>query len=316
MYSDIVVIGSLNMDMVVNVKKRPQVGETIIGHDFFMSPGGKGANQAYAASLLGGSVAMVGCVGSDIFGYSLKEHLSKGGVNIAHIEEIQNEASGLAFITLDSDGNNSIIVAPGANQHVTPTLVEEKEDIISHAKLLIVQLEIPLESVMTAVKLAKKHNVPVLLDPAPAQPLPNELLEMIDYITPNETEIYQLTGIEVNDTKSAQVAAVSLIEKGVKTVFAKMGEKGVTVVKSNRTYYVEGNKVQAVDTTAAGDSFSGAVGVALVEGKDVWSAAHFGNAVAALVVTKKGAQSSMPTKKEVETFLQEKANGKGTNLRG
>ncbi len=309
MYSDIVVIGSLNMDMVIHVDNRPKVGETIFGKDFFMSPGGKGGNQAYAASLLGGSVAMIGCVGSDIFGYSLKDHLAKGGVNVTHIEEVNNVSSGLAFITLDKDGNNSIIVSPGANQCVTPEFVEEKEDMIAHAKLLIVQLEIPLESVMKAVSIAKKNDVPVLLDPAPAQPLPDELLKMIDYITPNETEIYQLTGIEVTDAKSAQVAAVSLIERGVKTVFSKMGEKGVTVVNSNRTYYVEGHKVQTVDTTAAGDSFSGAVGVALVNGEDIWSAAHFGNTVAALAVTKKGAQSSMPTKQEVEQFLQQKANG-------
>jgi ribokinase len=310
MYSDIVVVGSLNMDMVIHVTQRPKVGETILGNDFFMSPGGKGANQAYAASLLGGSVSMIGCVGSDIFGFSLKKQLIKGGVNIEHIIEIKDVSTGVAFITLDKDGNNNIIVSPGANYRVTPELVREKEDIISKAKLLMVQLEIPLESVLEAVKIANKHQVPVLLDPAPAQQLPDELLQMVDYITPNEIEMYQLTGIEVTDTKSAQVAAVSLIEKGIKTVFAKMGEKGVTVVNSNRSYYVEGNKVEVVDTTAAGDSFSGAIGVALINGMNVWSAAHFGNAVAAIAVTRKGALTSMPTKEEVETFLEKSANGK------
>jgi ribokinase len=310
MYNDIVVVGSLNMDMVIKVEKRPRTGETILGKDFFMSPGGKGANQAYAASLLGGSVSMIGCIGSDIFGDSLKNHLDKGGVDTSYIKRVEKKSSGMAFITLEKDGNNSIIVAPGANAEVTPEMIQEREEVLANAKLLIVQLEIPFLSVYEAVKIAKKYNVPVLLDPAPAQQLPSELLQHIDYITPNETEIFQLTGIEVTDTKTAQVASIKLIEKGVKTVFVKMGEKGVTVVNSNRSSYIEGHKVQAVDTTGAGDSFAGAVGVALVQGMDVWTAAYYGNAVAAITVTRKGAQNAMPTKDEVQKFLEEMANGK------
>lgn len=308
MGSKIVVVGSLNMDMVVKIDQRPQKGETVLGSEMFMSAGGKGANQAYAAALLGGDVTMVGCLGEDVFADKLKDNLANAGVDVSHIETRKDAASGTAFISIDWEGDNSIIVAPGANNLLSVGLVQEKESLIKNAGLLIVQLETPLDAITEAVRIAKENGVPVLLDPAPAQKLPAELLAMVDYITPNETEMFILTGIEVKDTKTAQVAAAKLLEQGVKTVVAKMGGKGVTVVNPNRTSYIEGYKVDVADTTAAGDAFAGAVGACLVEGTDIWSAAHFGNAVGALTVTRLGAQASIPTRAEVEAFIKENVN--------
>lgn len=306
--SDIVVVGSLNMDMVVKAEKRPEKGETLLGKDFFMTPGGKGANQAYAAAVLGGSVSMIGCLGKDVFGEKLKENLVSAGVDVSAIKMDQTAPSGTAFITLDPEGDNSIIVAPGANNLTSPDLIREKADRIKKAKLLIVQLEIPLNAVLEAVSIASEAGVKVLLDPAPARVLPKELLEKVDYITPNMTELYSLTGIEVTDSKSAQVAAVKLLDQGVGTVYAKMGGKGVTVVTASRKNYLAGYEVQAVDTTAAGDAFCGAVAVGIVSGKDVWDAGLYGNAVGALTVTKRGAQASIPSRQAVELFLHEVAN--------
>jgi len=302
--SDIVVVGSLNMDMVVRVERRPNQGETVLGSHFFMAPGGKGANQAYAAGNLGASVSMIGCLGNDLFAEQLRNNLRSVGVDTSSIHTDPEEASGVALISIDPEGDNSIVVAPGANNKITAADIRGQEQIIKMAKLLIVQLEIPLEAVMEAVAIAHHHGVEVLLDPAPAQSLPDELLRRVDYITPNESEIFHLTGVKVSDTKTAKVAAAELLNKGVKTVFAKLGSKGVTVVTANQTQSIEGFKVNVVDTTAAGDAFAGALGVALTEGKCVWTAAQFANAVGALTVTRYGAQQSIPNRKETEEFIQ------------
>jgi ribokinase len=310
MSSNIVIVGSLNMDMVVSVNRRPNRGETVSGNDFFMSPGGKGANQAFAARKLGASVSMIGKLGADSFGDQLLRNLEHIGVEIAGIEQMPQHSTGIAMISVDPEGDNSIIVAPGANQWFTPMDVRRYEDLIKHAKLLMVQLEIPLETVMEAVKLAKQYNVPVLLDPAPAQLLSDELLAMVDYIVPNESEIAELTGIEVSDVESAIIAANELLKKGVTTVFAKLGDKGVVVVNAARTYFIEAYKVISVDSTAAGDAFAGAVGAALVSGKDVWQAADFASAIGAMTVTKPGAQSSIPDLKEAELFIKKAENNK------
>jgi ribokinase len=308
MSAEIVIVGSLNMDMVVRVKRRPNRGETVLGSDFFMSPGGKGANQAFAARKLGASVAMIGKLGADAFGELLLRNLEQIGVEIAQIEQIPQQSTGIAMISVDPDGDNSIVVAPGANQLFTPMDVRQGEDLIKHAKLLMVQLEIPMETVMEAVKLAKQYNVPVLLDPAPAQLLSDELLAMVDYIVPNESEIAELTGIEVSDEESAIIAAKELLGKGVTTVFAKLGDKGVVVVNANRTFFIDAYKVITVDSTAAGDAFAGAVGAALVSGKDIWQAAEFASAIGAITVTKPGAQLSMPDLQEAEIFIKQAAN--------
>ncbi|TJY43331.1 ribokinase [Cohnella pontilimi] len=305
MGSDIVVVGSLNMDMTVKVARRPNRGETVFGNNFFMSPGGKGANQAYAARRLGASVSMIGRVGADVFGEQLRSNLQRIGVDMSSVEALPGQSSGIALISVDPEGDNSIIVALGANESITTADVRRYEALIRQAKLLMVQLEIPLESVMEAVEIAHLHKVPVLLDPAPARPLPDELLKMVDYIVPNESEIAELTGIKVFDEPSAIRAAAVLMGKGVKNVFSKLGGKGVVVVKPDQTFHVEGYSVEAVDTTAAGDSFAGAVGAALVAGKDVIEAARFANAVGAIAVTRAGAQASMPELAEVESFMKQ-----------
>jgi len=311
MNAAIVVVGSLNMDMVVSLNHRPNRGETVLGNDFFMNVGGKGANQAVAACKLGADVAMIGKLGNDMFADRLLDSLEEVGVDCRAIEKISDEATGVAFITVDPDGDNSIVVAPGANLRLTPEDVRKQEELIKQAKLLMVQLEIPLETVKEAIEIAKRHGVPVLLDPAPAQPLPDELLAMVDYILPNETEIAQLTGIQVTDSLTAKLAAVELINRGVTTVFAKMGERGVVVVGSNRTFFVEPYKVHAVDSTAAGDAFAGAVAAAIVSGKDIWAAAKFASAIGAITATRKGAQASMPTLDEAEQFINQAAHNQG-----
>ncbi|MBW5449096.1 ribokinase [Cohnella sp. CFH 77786] len=311
MSAEIVVVGSLNMDMVVSLDRRPERGETVLGSDFFMNAGGKGANQAVAARKLGATVAMIGKVGSDVFADQLLAGLESTGVDCSQIEKVPGAATGVAFVTLDPEGDNSIVVAPGANRLLKPEDIRAREEIIRQAKVLMVQLEVPLETVKEAIVIAKRHGVLVLLDPAPAQPLPAELLGMVDYIVPNEKEIVQLTGVRVTDQVTAKIAAVELLRKGVSTVFAKLGEKGVVVVGANRTFFVEPYEVEAVDSTAAGDAFAGAVGTAIAGGKDVWSAAKFASAIGAITVTRKGAQASMPDLAEAELFMKKQAHHQG-----
>ncbi|CAM3387819.1 ribokinase [Marinicrinis lubricantis] len=304
MIADIVVIGSLNMDMVVRVDRRPEQGETLLGRDFFMSPGGKGANQAYAAGKLGASVAMIGQLGEDLFAGQLLNNLSDARVETRYMEKVQGQSSGVALITIDSEGDNSIIVAPGANFSFTPATIRKYEEVIRQAKILMLQLEIPLECVMEAARIAKAHKVQILLDPAPAQPLPDELLCMVDYIVPNEAEIAQLTGIQVMDEPSAIEASLLLRNKGIGTVVSKLGDQGVVVTDASGSIFIPGMKVDAVDTTAAGDAFAGAFATALVEGRSLKDAAYFANAVGALTVTKPGAQASMPDRQLTESFIK------------
>ncbi|BBI36432.1 ribokinase [Cohnella abietis] len=308
MSAQIVVVGSLNMDMVVSLNHRPERGETVLGSGFFMNAGGKGANQAVAARKLGATVAMIGKLGEDLFADQLLNNLEQIGVDCSGIEKIKGEATGVAFVTLDPEGDNSIVVAPGANLRLTPDDVRKQEELIKQAKLLMVQLEIPLETVKEAIAIARKHKVPVLLDPAPAQPLSEDLLSLVDYIVPNEKEIAQLTGIDVYDQLTAKLAAVELLRKGVSTVYAKLGEKGIVVVNANSTSFVDSYKVKAVDSTAAGDAFAGAVGAAIVSGKDIWAAAKFASAIGAITVTSKGAQASMPSLEQAEQFIKQEAH--------
>lgn len=305
MSAQIVVAGSLNMDLVIGIEHRPKQGETVLGTNFFMNSGGKGANQAVAARKLGASVSMIGKVGTDMFAERLLSNLEQTGVDCHAVEQVEDVSTGVAFVMLDRDGDNSIIVAPGANHHLTPADIRRREHLIKQAKLLMVQLEIPVETVFEAAAIAKKHQVPVLLDPAPALPLPDELLGMVDYIVPNESEITQLTGIEVHDQVTAKLAAVELLRKGVTTVVAKLGAKGVVVVNANRTFFVDSYKVKAVDSTGAGDAFAGALGAAIVNGKDLWTAAKFASAIGAITVTRHGAQVSMPSLEDAEQFIKQ-----------
>ncbi|THE11930.1 ribokinase [Bacillus timonensis] len=301
MAADIVVVGSLNVDMVVSVKQRPEWGETVLGNSFFTGNGGKGGNQAYAAANLGASVAMLGCVGEDIFGEQLLKGLKEVGVDTSPIAKIPGVSSGVAVISVNEDGENSIIVSPGANDHVTPEYVRKHEQLIREAKLVMMQLEIPLETVIEVANIAHTYNVPVMLDPAPARTLPNELYKKVTYLVPNESELGIVADAKISDAESAKMAGTKLLKKGVDTVFAKLGGKGVVVLRDNETSFVSPLTVSVVDTTAAGDAFAGALATALVSGKNLQEATEFANAVGALTVTKKGAQASMPTLEDVGT---------------
>lgn len=300
--SKITVVGSLNMDLVVRTPKIPVMGETIIGSGFMTSPGGKGANQAVAAARLGGKVVMIGCVGNDIFGRDLIANMQVSNVETAYIRILDDVSTGVAVIVI-KDGNNSIIVDSGANFLLSPQMIEEAEEIVKACELLIVQLEIPLETVDKAINLAKKHNKKVLLNPAPAQKLSDELLGKLDIITPNETECEIITGLEIKSIEDAKVAVKFLKNKGIPQVVITMGGKGVVYNSGEEIRHKAINPVVVVDTTAAGDSFSGALAVALSQGNSIDEAVDFGSIVGAMTVTKKGAQTSLPTIEEVNKFI-------------
>ncbi|MCM3443053.1 ribokinase [Metabacillus halosaccharovorans] len=290
----ILVIGSINMDLVTQTNTIPKVGETVLGEHFFSVPGGKGANQAVAAAKLGADVTLLGCVGDDAFGSELKQHLQTQGVNTAHIQTNSETSTGVASITL-SEGDNSIIVVPGANHKLTPALVQQHEKLIANADLILLQLEIPLDSVVAATELAQKHQVPVILNPAPMQKLSKNLILQAAYITPNEHELESLLA----STNLSEEETNILKEKSIVT----KGAKGIQLYESGKEQLVRGYQVEAVDSTGAGDTFNGALAVSLSTGSPLIKASQFANAAAALSVTKLGAQAGMPTKEEVESFL-------------
>nr|WP_207789241.1 ribokinase [Neobacillus terrae] len=290
----ITVIGSINMDLVTKTKRVPQRGETVLGDSFFTIPGGKGANQAVAAARLGAEVDFIGCVGDDSFGQELTKNLLNEGIKVEFIETIPVTSSGIASITL-SEGDNSIMVVPGANYFLTPDIVEKNETVIAESNILLLQLEIPIESVSKAVSLAKKHNVKVILNPAPIQNLPIGLVSQIDYFTPNEHEKEQLfSSFEMTAKEKERLQRKCIITQGA---------KGVTIFHDSEKL-IEGYKMQIVDTTGAGDTFNGAFAYSLSIGKNLEEACRFANAAAAISVTKLGAQGGMPNRKEVEKLLE------------
>lgn len=299
----IAVVGSSNMDLVVKSNRIPATGETILGGDFIMAPGGKGANQAVAAAKLGAQVFFIAKLGDDIFGSQSLNNFEKEGVNTRYVLQTKDAPSGVALIMVDDEGNNVIVVAPGANNKLTPEDVKEAESDIASSGALVAQLEVPIETIEFAAGLANKSNVPFILDPAPAQQLSEQLLKMVDVLTPNETEAQILTGIEVKDRDSASTAAQKLLECGVKNVILTMGASGYLTVSDEGTEFVEARKVTAVDSTAAGDAFTGSLAVGLAKGQSLSEAALFANNVAAVSVTRMGAQPSMPTVQEVEAFI-------------
>ncbi|MCL5676859.1 MAG: ribokinase [Firmicutes bacterium] len=302
--AEIVVLGSLNIDLVARVPRFPAAGETLTGSDFKTVPGGKGANQAVAAARLGASAAMVGRIGDDVFGGALIEGMRKDGVDADHVLVTPGAPTGTALITVDDRAENSIVIIPGANGNLSPADVDTWAGVIRGAKVLMLQLEVPLETVLRAAETAKKAGVTVMLDPAPARELPVELLRQVDIITPNETEASILTGRTVSDARTAKLAAVDLLRTGVGAVLVKLGARGALVAAGNTFEHVDGFSVQAVDTTAAGDAFGGALATALVEGKSLQEAVVFANAAGALATTRFGAQTSMPSRQEVEEFLR------------
>jgi len=293
------------MDLVVKSPRIPAVGETILGEDFMMTPGGKGANQAVAAAKLGAEVSFIAKLGNDVFAEQSLNNFKKEGVNTKYVIQTKEAPSGVALIIVDDTGNNVIVVAPGANQMLSPEDIRKAESDIASSGALVAQLEIPLETVEFAARLANNCGVLFILDPAPAQKLSPELLKMVDVLTPNETEAQILTGIEVTSNRdSARTAAKKLLEYGVKSVILTMGAKGFLLANDDRMESVPAVKVNAVDATAAGDAFTGSLAVGLAQGWELFDAALFANQVAALSVTKMGAQSSMPAKEEVESFMK------------
>jgi len=300
----IVVVGSLNMDLVIRTPRFPGPGETIIGSAFHTIPGGKGANQAVAAAKLGAQVTMVGRVGDDAFGTQQIANLSQLGIDVSRIQRDPEAATGVALIVLDEQGQNSIILAPGANMRLTLADLEAAEDALASAAILVLQLETPQKVVEQAIRVARAHGVVVLLNPAPARRLPPTLLSQVDVLIPNESETALLTGTEVNDIESARRAAAKLRAPGVGTVILTLGGRGALLLEGQKATHVPGYRVDVVDTTAAGDAFVGGFAVGLAEGQELAEAVRLANAAGALAVTKLGAQPSLPTRSEVEAFLR------------
>jgi ribokinase len=306
MTSYAVVFGSINLDLVVKTPRLPLPGETLTGHGFTTAPGGKGANQAVAIARLEVSSYMVGRVGGDNFGRELLASLQGAGVQTEYVLVDKNISSGVAAIAVDDAGENQIIVIPGANGRVDKTDVERLQDLLSEAKVLLLQLEIPLKSVIIAAQVAKATGVQVILDPAPAQNLPDELYPLVDIITPNETEAGQLVGFPVNGQEAATEAARVLLQKGVGCAIVKLGAKGVVCATSAETFFTPAFPVAAVDTVAAGDAFNGGLTAALLEGLPLRQAIVWGAAAGALAATKPGAQAAMCDRATLETFLATK----------
>jgi len=305
MQNPIVVVGSINLDLVVGADRIPQVGETILGNSFSTFFGGKGANQAVAIAKLGYPVSMVGNVGNDAFGTQLRKGLVDVGVDTTYVNTVDG-TSGIALITTGQRGENNIVVVPGANGHLTPNLLEKAATILERAGFLLAQLEIPLETVEYLAQFAERHNIPLMLDPAPARELPETLLRKVSWITPNETEAEELlTAGTGNGDQGSYAAADWLLACGVKNVLLKLGSRGCVIAQAGRLKrHVPAFSVNAVDTTGAGDAFNAGFAVGLMRGASVAQSAVFASAVAAISVTRHGAQPSMPSGAEVEAFLQ------------
>ncbi|MEO1401114.1 MAG: ribokinase [Cyanobacteria bacterium J06635_1] len=302
----ILVLGSLNMDLVARVDQLPKPGETRIGQSFETIPGGKGANQAVAAAKLGAPTQMIGRVGSDEFGDTLRQGLSAIGVTVDTVSTDPATPSGVALITVAQTGENQIIVVPGANHCVDDMELSALSAQLSKAQALLLQFEIPHAVVVAAAKLAHQAGVPVIVDPAPARlALSPDFYTHIDILTPNQVEVAQLVGFEVCDRKTAAQAAQILRQRGVRTVIVKLGGQGVVVDTQATCFEIPAFSVEVVDTVAAGDAFNGGLAAALAEGQSLKDAVTFASAVAALSVTRPGAQPSMPSRTEVDQFLQQ-----------
>lgn len=295
----ILVVGSTNMDMVVKTDHIPVPGETVLGGEFFMNPGGKGANQAVAVARLGGDVVFITKVGDDIFGKQSIQLFEEEGIDTSGLVSDEDGPSGVALITVDKHGENNIVVAPGANANLMPGEIEEIIEKLEDVEIMIIQLEIPMATVKKAAEIAARKGIRVILNPAPVNSQAVEVFPFIDILTPNAQEAEMLTGIPVKDIQSATDAAIVLHEKGVKNVVITIGPKGAVAVENGQATYVPATVVETVDTTAAGDAFNGALAVALSESKPLIEAVRFACMAAAITVTRMGAQSAMPYRNEL-----------------
>lgn len=300
----IVVVGSSNTDMIIKLERIPRPGETVLGGEFVMAAGGKGANQAVAAARAGGTVSLVAKVGGDVFGTQAVAGFRKDKINVQYVFQDKQAPSGVALIFVARDGENSIAVASGANARLMPADLKKARTAITRAATLLMQLETPLETVRAAAEIAAKRGVRVILNPAPARKLDNALLKLITIITPNETEAEWLTGMAVKNEADAAKAAAALRARGVRTVVITLGARGAFVASNELCQLVPGFKVKPVDTTAAGDVFNGALAVALTEGAPMLEAVRFANAAGALSTTQMGAQPSAPKRREILKMLK------------
>lgn len=298
---NICVIGSLNMDLVVNVDAMPKPGQTIIGSNFKEVPGGKGANQAVAMARLNGNVSMIGKVGEDGFGQTLINSLKNDKVDTTYIQTTKG-STGVALITVDKNAQNSIVVSPGANFEVKEEDIDNNIKAIENSDIVVLQLETPLNTIKYALNKAKKLNKYTILNPAPAVKLDDEIIKNVDLLTPNETELEIISGVSIENEEDIQKAAQIMIEKGVKELIVTLGSKGSLYINKEKSMFKKAYKVEAVDTTAAGDSYTGALAVALSQDKGIEDAMDFASKVGALSVLKEGAQSSLPTLEDVINF--------------
>ncbi|MCS2151464.1 ribokinase [Scandinavium goeteborgense] len=302
---NLVVLGSINADHILNLESFPRPGETVTGSQYQVAFGGKGANQAVAAGRSGANIAFIACTGDDDTGEQVRKQLASDNIDIAPVSVVAGESTGVALIFVNGEGENVIGIHAGANAALTTERVAEQKERIASADALLMQLESPLESVLAAAKIAHGNQTTVALNPAPARELPDELLSLVDIITPNETEAEKLTGVRVENDEDAAQAAQVLHDKGIETVIITLGSRGVWASQKGTGQRVPGFKVQAIDTIAAGDTFNGALMTALLEGTELPEALRFAHAAAAIAVTRKGAQPSVPWRKEIDDFLRQ-----------
>jgi ribokinase len=308
----LVVVGSINLDLVSVAPRIPLEGETLTATSFASFPGGKGANQAFAAARLGTPVSMIGKLGNDSFGTELRANLESAGVDTAAVD-VEPTSSGIAQIITAENGENIIVVTPGANAHVSSHYIQKHLDVIRSAGIVLTQLETPLETVEYLASITHKEGIPLVLDPAPAQPLSTSLLERVDWLTPNESETCFLLGLKSQDLPENAMEEVAeiLLERGSRNVVLKLGQRGCFLALADgRRVFLPAYAVRAIDSTAAGDAFNGALASALLEGHDPVRSATWASAVAAISVTRRGAQPSMPTQAEVHAFLKEREGTK------
>lgn len=299
----LVVLGSINADHILNLAQFPRPGETVIGKQYGVAFGGKGANQAVAAGRSGADIEFIACVGADDIGERIRQQLIKDRIDVSAVEAISGQTTGVALIFVNGEAENMIGIHAGANAAVTPDYLNRYQQKIIDASALLMQLESPLETVTAAARLAHDHGTKVILNPAPACSLPDELLSLVDMITPNETEAQILTGVAVETEDDAQRAAQVLHDKGIATVLITLGSRGVWLSEQGKGQRIPGFRVKAVDTIAAGDTFNGALVTALLESRPMEAAVKFAHAAAAIAVTRHGAQPSVPWREEIDAFL-------------